>query len=186
MKQTDETTGSNLHISHLKLIFVTFFKQSGVTSTLKEGVGPTHKNLRYHVIFQLIYTCALNANVTCAKLNEIAQMCHSAYGDKKITGLSLCKNGSVLHILEGDRTTVEALYENILKDNRTINKLVLLRREIPDREFKTWSMGLKNTENTKATFILNTTNFSKALPDNSSSELNTIIKTFERVNGLFA
>jgi len=47
-------------------------------------------------------------------------------------------------------------------------------------------MGLKNTENTKATFILNTTNFSKALPDNSSSELNTIIKTFERVNGLFA
>jgi len=138
------------------------------------------------VTFQLIYTCALSADVNGAGLNEIAQESYVTYGEKQITGLSICKNGSSLNILEGDKETVLSVYADTLKDNRTINKLALLRREVENREFETWSMGFKNTENTEATFILNTTNFSKALPDNLSPEINTIIKTFKRVNGLFA
>jgi len=98
------------------------------------------------VYFQLIYTCALSDDENCAKLNEIAQETYNSYSDKEITGLSLCKNGSALHILEGERDVVESKYTEILKDSRIINKLVLLRLDVPQREFKTWSMGFKNTE----------------------------------------
>jgi len=101
-----------------------------------------------------------------------------------VTGIIFCKDGSVLQVLEGEKTIIENLYEKISKDARISNPLVLIRREVPKREFPNWSMGYKNADEDLASFELTISSFRQALAKNLSPELDTIGWTFARVNGL--
>jgi len=65
------------------------------------------------VIFQLIYTCALTQSVSCKDLEAIAETSRARNQERAITGMLLCKDGSVLQVLEGETSVVEGLFEKI-------------------------------------------------------------------------
>ena len=136
------------------------------------------------VIFQLIYTCALTNNLPCSELEAIAKTSRARNLEREITGILLCKDGSILQVLEGDKTTVLALYETIKSDSRIKNPLLLFQRTSAVREFPNWSMGFKDASETEAVFELCAQTFPDALPDDVSPEVGTIGRTFARVNGL--
>lgn len=136
------------------------------------------------MIFQLIYTCALTDTVSSEDLEAIAQTSRARNHDRGITGMLLCKDGSVLQVLEGEESAVTELYRTISQDKRVTKPLVLIQRKTNEREFPKWSMGFKNADDTDAAFKLSARTFPDALPDNASPEVGTISRTFARVNGL--
>jgi len=136
------------------------------------------------VIFQMIYTCALADDVTPSDLDEIARSSRLRNISQGLTGILLCKDGSVLQVLEGARETVEAVYSRITMDPRVTNALVLIRRETTAREFPNWSMGYRNVDDTDAAFELCSRSLPEAIPQDSSPELGMLSRTFARVNGL--
>ena len=59
-----------------------------------------------------------------------------------VTGALCLNNGIFLQQLEGERTTVNALYHRILQDERHSETAILDFSEITHRQFTGWSMGL--------------------------------------------
>jgi acylphosphatase len=136
------------------------------------------------MIFQLIYTCALAPSTQPEDLREIANHAAKRNERRGVTGVLLCKDGSVLQVLEGERDVVENLYELIMKDTRVSSPLVLLRRTATQREFPKWSMGFRDAEYTQAAFELCSASIVEAMPSDPTPEVRTIGRTFARVNGL--
>ena len=136
------------------------------------------------MIFQLIYTCAFTNPLSCTDLESIAQLSRKRNLDRNITGILLCKDGSALQVLEGEKYAVLALYETIKSDPPVTNLLTLIQRTAQEREFPNWSMGFKNADNSEAAFKLCARSFPDALPENASPEVDTIGRTFARVTGL--
>ena len=136
------------------------------------------------MIFQLIYTCALARPLDCSELEMIAESSRERNLKLGITGILLCKDGSVLQVLEGDKEAVTELYHKITDDSRITKPLVLIKRMATEREFPKWSMGFKNADETDSAFKLCSQSFPDVLPKNPSLEVDTIGRTFARVNGL--
>jgi len=136
------------------------------------------------VIFQLIFTCALAKSMSHDKLASFAQDILSQSKAHGITGVTFCKDGSVLQVLEGQQEKVIEFYTSLVQETLITNPLVLMKRELPQGEFSDWSMGYKNAPQRDGIFNLTPNSFADALPLEISSELDTISQTFARVNDL--
>ena len=136
--------------------------------------------------YQLIYTCALSETVSCDQLADIAKQSSQRNTERGLTGILICKDGSAMQVLEGDKSVVEQLYNKIENDARVKSLLVLIRRNIETREFPDWSMGYRNANKMDSGFEINTTSLTELLPKNTSPEVRTFTQTFARVNGCLA
>jgi len=119
--------------------------------------------------------------MSCVDLETIAESSRARNFEQGITGILLCKDGSALQVLEGEKTDVLKLYKTIEKDTRISNILVLIQREAAKREFPNWSMGFKNANESESVFQLCAKTFPDALPLKVSPEIRTIGRTFARV-----
>ncbi len=63
-----------------------------------------------------------------------------------VTGLLLFDGDSFVQVLEGPKDKVMALFEKIARDPRHMRFTTLMEREIPQRDFGQWSMGLAHIE----------------------------------------
>ena len=136
------------------------------------------------MIFQLIFTCALAKSMSHDRLTSFAQDTLDQSREHGISGVTFCKDGSILQILEGEQDKVIELYTSVVKDAHITNPLILIKRELPEGEFSNWSMGYKNAPQRDGIFNLTPNSFADALPLEISSELDTISQTFARVNDL--
>lgn len=139
------------------------------------------------MIHQIIYTCALAPGVSRDDIRAIAQMSQVRNATTGITGVLLCHQGSVLQVLEGERTAVENIMKKISQDRRITQILVMLSRENATREFPQWTMGFKDVEASETDanlFKLTEQSLHRALPQTLSKEVRTFGRTFARVNGL--
>lgn len=66
---------------------------------------------------------------------------HNAAAD--ITGILLFVQGSIVQVLEGEESVIEALFEKIDKDPRHTNVAKVVSQPIEKRHFTDWSMGYK-------------------------------------------
>ena len=74
-------------------------------------------------------------------LRVILQKSHQNNPQMGITGVLLYVRGSIIQVLEGEKTAVEILYNRIEQDSRHTNVDRVLSRPIAQRLFGTWSMG---------------------------------------------
>lgn len=58
-----------------------------------------------------------------------------------ISGMLLFDGGSFFQVLEGERTRITTLFEEIKTDPRHHSVVSILERPIRDRQFPDWSMG---------------------------------------------
>ena len=58
-----------------------------------------------------------------------------------ITGVTLYVRGSIIQVLEGEKPTIEALYERIEVDQHHTNVVKVLNRPISKRLFADYTMG---------------------------------------------
>ncbi len=100
--------------------------------------------------FQLLYISAANQEFTESELEELLAIARANNSRLNITGMLLFHEGSFIQALEGEQSAVEALYNKINEDSRHFETKVLYRGDIPDRNFKTWSMGFYRSTQTSS------------------------------------
>lgn len=92
-------------------------------------------------MYDLVYRSVTRPNLNAediVKLLETARNFNSKY---EITGCLLFHNNEFIQILEGEKEVLLELYENIRKDERYTNVLLLSEEEKQDRIFENWSMA---------------------------------------------
>jgi hypothetical protein len=71
-----------------------------------------------------------------------------------ITGI-LCWGGDIfMQVLEGGRSTVNALYNQIVRDDRHQDVVLLHYEEISERRFSSWTMGQVNLAKINPSLLL--------------------------------
>lgn len=92
----------------------------------------------------LIYASSATYLFSDAELLEILTKSRLNNAKLDVTGLLLYHEGSILQILEGEKTVLASLYNKILYDPRHKGLIKMIDSEIPERNFKEWSMGFQS------------------------------------------
>jgi hypothetical protein len=79
--------------------------------------------------------------VTDADLKALLAECRRKNGAAGITGILLYRDGSFFQVLEGERESVEALYDKIGLDKRHTKVTKIIFEPIEARDFAEWTMG---------------------------------------------
>ncbi|OED36937.1 hypothetical protein AB833_25270 [Chromatiales bacterium (ex Bugula neritina AB1)] len=100
--------------------------------------------------YQLLYISASNHDFTEPELEELLKAARENNLSLGITGMLLYHKGSFIQALEGPKAVVEQLYKTIGTDTRHTETRVLYRGDVPDRNFKNWSMGFFRSSQSSA------------------------------------
>ena len=106
------------------------------------------------MLIQLTYASRTAKTLVLDDLKSILQASQRNNTRVGVTGALCLSNGIFLQQLEGDRSTVNALYHRILLDPRHRDPAILDFSEIAARKFTEWSMGsLTSQESNRAIFL---------------------------------
>ncbi len=97
------------------------------------------------MLVRLIYASRSTGTLAAADVKDIVRSSARNNAKLGVTGALLLSNGIFLQCLEGDHRLVNALYHRILLDTRHSDPAILSYREIDQRLYAGWSMGLVTT-----------------------------------------
>ncbi|MDR3367745.1 BLUF domain-containing protein [Rhodoferax sp.] len=105
------------------------------------------------MLVRLLY--ASRAVDVCPEIIEaILHECRSRNPNSGITGV-LCYGGGIfLQVIEGGRMTISQLYNQIQRDARHKDVVLLQYEEISERRFAGWTMGEVNMTRINASILL--------------------------------
>ena len=96
------------------------------------------------MLVRLLYASHSAKPVTPDVIESILEQSRKHNPRLGITGI-LCQSGNTfLQVLEGGRTAVNLLYNDIVRDTRHKNVVVLHYEEVEQRKFAGWTMGQVN------------------------------------------
>ncbi|NOQ36898.1 MAG: hypothetical protein GQ569_13580 [Methylococcaceae bacterium] len=97
-------------------------------------------------LIRLICISSATTIPTDRELKELLDGAKVRNKKRGVTGFLVYKNGTYLQVLEGERETVENLFNIISQDSRTAGIVKLKDESITQREFAHWHMGFKNLD----------------------------------------
>jgi hypothetical protein len=100
-------------------------------------------NTQDMALFQLIYMSSLVTDEP-ELLPSILEASVRNNKRRDITGMMLYSDGSVLQVLEGERSIVMETFRAIESDGRHSGIFILIEQEIAARHFASWSMGFRH------------------------------------------
>lgn len=104
------------------------------------------------MLIRLVYT-SRSCDPFAQDLPAILDWSHSFNPKLNVTGVLCYLDGVYMQYLEGEESTVDALFKSIQADSRHQGVTQLERRAIPKRAFPGWSMALLDwNDNTRAIF----------------------------------
>ena len=126
----------------------------------------------------LVYVSSATKLSSEAELVELLEQARESNLHNGITGMLLYSNGNFTQVIEGEETTVLALYQKILTDPRHANVLTLLNRPLTERMFPEWSMGFRNLDQVAEENTPGFTRFMKdaLTPENLSQNAEKVYK----------
>lgn len=139
------------------------------------------------MIYQIIYISSAKPELDDFALREIAHVASLNNQENGITGLLLFHDGTIMQVLEGDKASVQSLYEKIKEDPRHSGCMILSESDKNAREFSNWFMGYKKAstlEGADALFALTPDTLKAVLPETPSPEISTLTSIYARVNGI--
>lgn len=138
------------------------------------------------MIFYLIYLSSAKQLYTTSDLSDILLKSRLNNTSKNVTGLLLYHEGSILQILEGNKETVQTLYDTIERDTRHHNIIKMVTGLTDQRNFLDWSMGFKTVTDAEwkklaGFFKLESSLLLSHLKD-SNRKINTMVNSYMSVN----
>lgn len=97
----------------------------------------------------------------------------------RITGVLLYVHGRIIQVLEGERDTLETLYQRIKEDKRHTNVTRVLDRPIGERLFSNWEMGYQTITTRQLDDINATVHLDDSTPAVPATGNNIILKTIK-------
>jgi hypothetical protein len=98
------------------------------------------------MMFYLIYVSTAAKSMNNDELLSLLQQSRKNNLELGITGMLLYMKGHFMQMLEGEKSTVQQLYEEIVVDDRHRDVYKIMAGEIEKRNFDNWSMGFCNME----------------------------------------
>jgi len=90
---------------------------------------------------RLIYASSIAEGFNISDVENIIHSARENNSSLDVTGLLCFNQNYFLQCLEGSRTNVNHVYQQILNDHRHTKIIMLDYREISVREFSSWAMG---------------------------------------------
>jgi hypothetical protein len=82
-----------------------------------------------------------SGDIDAGQLAQLLEKCRSNNATCDVTGMLLYQNGSFFQVLEGNRGTVERLFDKIAIDPRHKRVTKVILEPIAERAFGDWTMG---------------------------------------------
>ena len=98
----------------------------------------------HNTIHRIVYVSSANGLFDKAALLDLLNKARDNNRRLDVTGMLLYKDGDFIQLLEGERTTVQALYRTIAGDPRHSGTILILEEDVPERIFSDWSMGFRD------------------------------------------
>lgn len=96
------------------------------------------------MLVRLLYASHSTKPVTAEVIESILEQSRKHNPQLGVTGI-LCQSGDTyMQVLEGGRTAVNLLYNDIVRDERHKNVVLLHYEEVAQRKFPGWTMGQVN------------------------------------------
>ena len=106
------------------------------------------------MLVRLLYASRAKEPLTPEVIDAILQASRKGNPAAGVTGL-LCHSGDVfMQVLEGGRDTVNHLYNDLVRDARHHDVVVLHYEEITERRFSGWTMGQVNLARINPAIVL--------------------------------
>lgn len=106
------------------------------------------------MLVRLLYASRTKSKPTPKIIESILESSRRHNPASGITGI-LCHGGDVfLQVLEGGRDAVNALYNQIARDPRHQDVVILHYEEVTERRFAGWTMGQVNLAKVNASLLL--------------------------------
>jgi hypothetical protein len=106
------------------------------------------------MLVRLLYASHSSKTVTPEVIESILEQSRKHNPALGITGI-LCQSGDTfMQVIEGGRTAVNLLYNDIVRDDRHKNVVVLHYEEVAEREFASWTMGQVNLSKVNPSTLL--------------------------------
>jgi len=96
-----------------------------------------------YVMIRLVYVSKATNEMSSDLLMELLKQSREKNSRLGLSGMLLYGGGNFLQIIEGEKETVEALYEIILADKRHEECVLIDKSDIQERTFGEWSMGFE-------------------------------------------
>ncbi|MCJ1688466.1 BLUF domain-containing protein [Rathayibacter sp. VKM Ac-2927] len=93
------------------------------------------------MVFTVVYVSTLLDTLTDAEVRELLETSRAHNTDYAVSGMLVFRGRNVMQLLEGDETTVRALYERISADPRHEHVVTVWTSIHEQRRFPDWSMG---------------------------------------------
>ena len=100
-------------------------------------------------LYQLVYISKLPQPLSPKAFKYLIEKAQLKNMKNDITGIMLKQNEHILQVLEGNRHTIQELFELIENDPRHINIHSCLFEPIETRRFGKWSMAFLNLDSNK-------------------------------------
>ncbi len=97
-------------------------------------------------LHQIVYFSQPTRSMPLSEVRELLIKAQINNHFNDVTGLLLFDGDSFVQVLEGPRDKVMALFRKIERDPRHTKFTTLMEREIAQRDFGQWSMGLAHIE----------------------------------------
>ena len=105
-------------------------------------------------MYRLCYISSARSTLDAADIEQILRTSRVNNRRSGVTGLLMVGNRRFLQLLEGDEAAVRATYDRILGDTRHYAPVIVDRRDVDDRQFGEWDMGLVRPEDDQAQRLL--------------------------------
>ena len=106
------------------------------------------------MLVRLLYASRTPGSLTPKAIEAILESSRRHNPESGITGI-LCHGGEVfLQVLEGGREAVNALYNQIARDPRHKDVVILHYEEVTERRFAGWTMGQVNMARVNPSLLL--------------------------------
>lgn len=106
------------------------------------------------MLVRLLYVSRAESVISSSEADQIIARSQDYNPDHGITGV-LCYTGNLyMQVLEGGRDEVNALYGQILRDERHHDVTLLDYAEIEERRFVGWTMGKVNLDRVNPALLL--------------------------------
>lgn len=106
------------------------------------------------MLVRLLYASRAQQNISPDMVESILAQSRAHNPALGITGI-LCYGGDFfVQVLEGGRTAVNRLYNDIVRDTRHKEVVLLHYQEIDERRFASWTMGQVNLDRINPSIVL--------------------------------
>ena len=93
------------------------------------------------MLHRIIYLSSVSKDLTNEEVHNLLLLSKINNKKNNISGLLLFIDGNFIQVLEGDKDTINDLFQKIEKDTRHKNVTKVIEDTIESRQFENWDMG---------------------------------------------